>query len=68
MAAPKTIETIMAQRRDFVRCFGSASFQRASGPTPMRKTSGSIRGPKTASKYGGPTEILPAFKASRKSG
>ena len=35
---------------------------------PIRKTSGVITGTNTASKYGGPTEILPSDSASRNSG
>src|SRR5262249_40375357 len=45
-----------------------ARFQRASGPTPMRNSAGVISGTNTASKYGGPTEILPAPSASSASG
>src|SRR2546427_7817765 len=43
-------------------------FQRASGPTPIRNSAGAISGTNTASKYGGPTEILPAPSASSTSG
>ncbi len=46
----------------------SAFFQRAIGPIPIRNTSGAMIGTNTALKYGGPTEILPPFSASRKSG
>ena len=53
------------------RCQRSGSvacFHRASGPTPIRNTSGVISGTNTVSKYGGPTEILPRLSASRNSG
>ena len=68
MAAPATMAATRHQASSRASAFGSASFQRASGPTPIRNTHGSMSGPKTASKYGGPTEILPALSASRKSG
>ena len=45
-----------------------ASRQRANGPTPIRNTAGAISGTNTASKYGGPTEILPSDSASSSSG
>ena len=45
-----------------------ARFQRASGPTPIRNSAGAISGTNTVSKYGGPTEILPAPSASSASG
>ena len=63
-----TTLTARAQRRRCQRSGSFASFQRASGPTPIRKTSGAITGTNTASKYGGPTDILPSDSASRKSG
>ena len=50
------------------RSGSSLSFQRAIGPTPIRKTSGVSSGTNTVSKYGGPTEILPRFMASSASG
>ncbi len=50
------------------RSGSSAFFQRAMGPMPIRKTSGAMIGTNTASKYGGPTEILPRLSASRNSG
>ena len=50
------------------RSGSSACFQRASGPTPIRNTSGAISGTNTVSKYGGPTEILPMPSASSNSG
>ena len=43
-----------------------AFFQRINGPTPITNTSGNIKGTNTALKYGGPTEIFPAFNASKK--
>ena len=39
--------------------------QRVIGPMPMRKRAGVIKGKKTASKYGTPTEIFPKLSASR---
>ena len=45
-----------------------ASFQRAIGPMPIRKSAGVISGTNTLSKYGGPTEILPRSSASRNNG
>ena len=41
---------------------------RSASANYVEDTHGSMSGPKTASKYGGPTEILPALSASRKSG
>ena len=46
----------------------SSSFQRRKGPNIISTTTGVISGTNTASKYGGPTEILPRLSASRNSG
>ena len=46
----------------------SSPFQRTKGPIIIRITTGVISGTKVASKYGGPTEILPMLSASRNSG
>ena len=43
-------------------------FQRDTGPSPIKGTSSAISGTKTALKYGGPTEYLPAPSASMISG
>src|SRR5258706_7525749 len=45
-----------------------ACSQRAIGPTPIKNAAGAIKGTKTLLKYGGPTESLPRFNASTKSG
>ena len=63
-----TTETPSAQRRRTHRSGSAARFQLATGPIAMRKTAGAISGKNTASKYGGPTEILPRLSASRNSG
>src|SRR4029453_6665557 len=48
---------------------GSDAFRHAAtGPIPIKNTSGVIGGTNTESKYGGPTEILPRFSASMNSG
>src|SRR5574343_1350549 len=57
-----------AQRRARAISGIEASFQRAKGPTAIRNKIGVITGTKTASKYGGPTEILPTPSASISSG
>ena len=67
ISAPTTA-TPSAQRRRRARSGSSALFQRAIGPMPIRKIAGAIKGMKTVSKYGGPTEILPRPKASSASG
>src|SRR5262245_36815007 len=60
--------TPSAQRSSTASSGRLQRFQRASGPTPIRKSAGAISGANTASKYGGPTEILPAPIASMASG
>ena len=67
-ARPTTSATPSAQRSRVHRSGSRVDFQRASGPMPIRNTSGAISGTNTASKYGGPTEILPRPSASRNSG
>jgi len=57
-----------AQRSSTASSGRLARFQRASGPTPMRKSAGAISGANVASKNGGPTEILPPPTASSTSG
>src|ERR1700749_4877474 len=66
-SAPST-EASAAQRRRWNNDGSDASFQRASGPSAISSTTGTISGRKTVSKYGGPTEILPMPSASSSSG
>ena len=68
MATEANSVTPAAQRRRKARDGSSVSFQRAKGPTPIRNTVGAIKGIKTASKYGGPTEIFPSPNASSSKG
>src|SRR2546423_9093242 len=65
---PRARLTARAQRSRTASWGSEACFQRASGPTPMRKSAGAMSGTNTASKYGGPTQILPAPTASSTSG
>ena len=65
---PSTRLTASAQRSSTASSGTLERFQRASGPTPIRNRAGAMSGANTASKYGGPTEILPAPKASIASG
>ena len=57
-----------AQRRRRASSGSGACFQRATGPTPMRKIAGTMIGTNTASKYGGPTEIFWPASTSSASG
>src|SRR5207244_1295973 len=63
-----TIAAPNAHLRRVARSGNDALRHAASGPIPIRNTSGAISGTNTASKYGGPTEILPRPSASRNSG
>src|SRR5205807_10000072 len=67
-ARPSARLTPSAQRSSTASSGRLVRFQRASGPTPIRKRAGAISGTNTASKYGGPTEILPTPSASSTSG
>src|SRR5471030_3273807 len=60
--------TARAQRNRTASSGRLACFQRASGAIPIRNNAGAISGTNTASKYGGPTEILPKPNASSTSG
>ncbi len=60
--------TPAAQRIRIARDGKLICFHREIGPSPIRKIAGVIIGTKTASKYGGPTEILPKSSASITSG
>src|SRR3981189_2635598 len=67
-AGPGARLTPSAQRSSTASSGRLVRFQRASGPTPIRNSAGAISGTNTASKYGGPTEILPTPSASSSSG
>src|ERR1700761_5687960 len=66
-SAPST-DASAAQRRRRNSDGSEASFQRASGPSAISSTMGTISGRKIVSKYGGPTESLPLPRASSSSG
>ena len=53
-----------AQRKRIASSGKLDFFQRANGPSPIRKIAGAIKATNTDSKYGGPTEIFPSSSAS----
>src|SRR5205823_12516378 len=61
---PSARLTPSAQRSSTASSGRLARFQRASGPTPIRNSAGAISGTNTASKYGGPGEVLPTPSAA----
>src|SRR5688572_7649688 len=63
-----TNATTNAHFNRIARSGNSAFFQRASGPIPIRKTSGAITTPNTRLKYGGPTEAFGSASASKNNG
>ena len=65
---PQGSRVLIAQRKRRARSGTSVCRQRASGPTPIKNTTGTMIGKNTLSKYGGPTEILPMPSASSTSG
>ena len=66
--APRIAEIIRHHNVLLPKSETLASFHRTRGPIPIKKITGTMIGPNTESKYGGPTEILPALRASINSG
>src|SRR5690606_1095770 len=68
MAAASSTDTSAGARNASAASFTEPAFHATKGPTDSSTSTGTIKGTKTASKYGGPTEILPRPKASSASG